>query len=125
MCPVNTAAFRVVIIFAVKLHRIADSQAVKAWCDVDIVRDKQRLFVCKFQDKPLMSVTFVVVIKQCRYNAAACNLHVALNRLAIMSSLFVSGFFGGLLLSDKLPFGTSGSFGFFSGLICLKYGLDE
>lgn len=80
MGPVDGAAILVPFVLAAELDHITDLERRNARCDVDVVRDEQRLAGVQAQDEALVPIAVVVVRERSIDFARADNSDAALMR---------------------------------------------
>ena len=77
VCPVNHAAFGVPFILAAERHQVAFAKPDNSRCQIDVVRDEQRLARGKRHDEALMPPSVVVVREHPSHDALPFHLNVA------------------------------------------------
>src|SRR4028119_670077 len=77
VCPMNHAAFGCPFILAAERHRVAFAKADNSRCQIDVVRDEQRLSRGERHDETLMPPSVVVVREHPSNDALPFHLNVA------------------------------------------------
>ncbi|HKS27933.1 MAG TPA: hypothetical protein VJS44_08945 [Pyrinomonadaceae bacterium] len=77
VCPVNRTALFIPNILAIEAYPIAFPQSGEPRCDIDVVRDKERLTRCQANNESLMPATIQVVRENARDDTFPFDLYIA------------------------------------------------
>ncbi|MDT4955716.1 MAG: hypothetical protein QOJ02_3854 [Acidobacteriota bacterium] len=90
MCPVNHAAFGISFILAAERHHVAFAKPDNSRCQINVVRDEQRLARGERHDEALMPAAVVIIREHPLNNALPFHLNVARASLERAGECFVA-----------------------------------